>query len=46
MSYYRINYGDYSDQESITVEAESFESALNSCGISDELIWSIEKIND
>jgi hypothetical protein len=43
MATYRINYGEYSDQETVSVEANSFEEALQSCGIENDSIWSIEK---
>jgi hypothetical protein len=43
MATYRINYGEYSDQETVSVEANSFEEALQNCGIENDLIWSIEK---
>jgi hypothetical protein len=43
MATYRINYGEYSDQETVSVEANSFEEALQNCGIENDFIWSIEK---
>ena len=46
MNFYRVHYGDYAAQEYVDVTADNFHEALQQCGIEDELIWSIERIDE